>query len=159
MAAQLGGEEPPLQAWTNRPRDIWQADEPPASDDTGVIPGTRLVVVYGPKGVISPANGKVALGLVDRWSETIPDWHHSTTAAVGFEAPAARAPQAILLAVPPRLDEPLDAKTLVTILEETRELARARMATYAGLEGMRTALPLASFPVLGQADVLPEEED
>jgi hypothetical protein len=158
MAAHLGGGRTPLHAWTNRPHDVWQANEPPADDGAGVIPGTRLVVVYGPKGVIrGSGEATVALGLLDRWSETIPDQHHATTAAMGFQAPAARAPQAILLAVPPRLEEALDTKTLVTILEETRALAHARMATQGDLEAARTALPFATFPVLGRLDVLPEE--
>jgi hypothetical protein len=156
MAAHLGAGRAPLHAWGNRPHDIWQADEPPADDGTGVIPGTRLVVVFGPKGLIEGSgDAAVAVGLLDRWSETIPDRHHATTAAMGFQAPAARAPQAILLAVPPRLDAPLDTKTLVTILEETRELAHARMVTHGDLESGRTVLPLTTFPRLGIQDVLP----
>ena len=64
----------------------------------------------------------------DRFDEVVPATEQTSGAAFGFDAPAARAQQAILLAVPPALDAPLDEETLTQTLVETQELAHARMA-------------------------------
>ena len=55
--------------------------------------------------------------------------------------PASRAPQAILLAVPPDEDAALDNPTLVDILAETRALAHARMAWPTDLWAIRRSHP------------------
>ena len=70
----------------------------------------------------------VAVALIDQFSEAVPMAERSTYAAFGFNAPAARPPQAILLAVPPRSDRRSTRRDLLDILEETRELLRARAA-------------------------------
>jgi hypothetical protein len=136
----------PLMSWTNRPGDPWQRD----ADDL-----RRLVVLYAPSGLgvaTLPGSTRLAVASVDRFSEVIPDSGQLATAAFGFDAPAARAQQAILLAVPPVTTEPLDAKTLVDILAETRELAHARMARPTDLdEELRGLTPSALLPATGAA--------
>jgi hypothetical protein len=122
----------------------------------GLKPATRLIAIYGPAGVIPPnpaALTTAAVGLLDSWGETVPDVDQSTTAAFGFDAPAARAPQAILLAVPPGEDETLIPSVLVDILSETRELARARMAVPDDLHAFSAALPLMMLPASGATAV------
>ena len=139
---------PALKAWTNRPNDPWQMNVPA----TGAAPASRLVAIYGPAGVLPDDTADlatVAAGLLDSWGETIPDVEQATRAAFGFNAPAARAPQAILLAVPPVEDEPLTPEMLVDIVAETRELARARMATPAELHAFDALLPLMMLPASG----------
>jgi hypothetical protein len=80
----------------------------------------------------------------DDWSETVP--LHTVTAAVAFhyDAPGARAPQAVLLAVPP--DRAADAWSFETVLATVREaieLSRVRLVKPAALEGsINLALPL-----------------
>jgi hypothetical protein len=150
MDALLTGVWSPLSAWTNRPGDPWQINEAPSPN--GLKPSTRLVTIYGPAGVI-PAMTTVAVGLLDSWGETIPDVEQATTAAFGFNAPAARAPQAILLAVPPVAGESLTTPILVDILAETRELARARMAVPEELNAFSAALPLMMLPASGATSV------
>jgi hypothetical protein len=147
-AAQLAGPTPagagpPLAGWINRAADPWQTD----SADS-----RRLVVAYAPAGVglqATPAGERVAVGLLDRFTETIPSQAHTTTAAFGFDAPGARAPQAILLAVPPDLASPLDTATVQRIVAETRELAHARMATKEDLAGVDGFAPLPLLPATG----------
>jgi hypothetical protein len=92
----------------------------------------------------------LAVGLLDRFAETIPSAEHDATATFGFDAPGARAPQAILLAVPPDPDRPLDEATLVSIVAETRELAHARMATPADLDQIAGVAPLPLLPATGE---------
>jgi hypothetical protein len=137
------GSGPELTPWTNRPTDPWQT----SPDDSG-----RLVVAYAPGNLDlagTPADRQLAVGLLDRFAETIPSAEHTTTAAFGFDAPGARAPQAILLAVPPDPTRDLDPTTLVNIVAETRELARARMATLADLGDVAGLAPLPLIPATG----------
>src|SRR5205085_682017 len=122
----------------------------------GVKTSTRLIAIYGPANVIpvDPAQRTtVAVGLLDSWGETIPDLEQSTTAAFGFNAPASRAPQAILLAVPPVENIPLSVPTLINILGETRQLAHARMAVPDNLSAAAAILPLMMVPATGMTAV------
>ena len=80
----------------------------------------------------------------------IPAADQRTGAAFGFDAPAARAQQAILLAVPPSTATPLDQATLAQILVETRELAHARMARPVDLDEQFWGLaPTCLLPAAG----------
>jgi hypothetical protein len=138
----LGGG-PALTAWANKPTDPWQQD---GSD------GRRLVVAYAPAGL--SVSGRLAVAVLDQFSEVVPAVGQTTGAAFGFDAPAARAPQAILLAVPPDLATGLPPNTLVQILAETRQLARARMARPADLPNqIHGYLPAALLPVTGSTAV------
>jgi hypothetical protein len=141
-------------AWSNKAADPWQQD---ATD------GRRLVVAYAAAGLalgtgapassdpasIDPAN-MVALAAVDRFAEVVPGEQQSTGAAFGFDAPASRAPQAILLAVPPDTNAGLSPDTLVQIIAETRDMARARMARPGDLsDQLHGLLPSALLPASG----------
>ncbi len=141
-----GGQ--PFAAWTNRSGDPWQVDLPAGSID-GLVAPTRLVAAFGPPGTLEPGTDPtrtVAIGLLDSWGEVIPATTHVTTAALHFDAPGSRAPQAILIAVPPDLDRPLDAATAMAIVAEARTLAHARAAIPAQLDEYATALPLTLLP-------------
>jgi hypothetical protein len=144
-AAQLAG--PALVPWTNRRADPWQ---------TNAADARRMVAAYAPSGLdlgTVPPGATLAVALLDRFAEFIPDAEHSTAAAFGFDAPGARAQQAILLAIPPDLSQPLDVPTLVEIVAETRELARARMATLADLDDVTALMPLPLIPLHGDTAV------
>jgi hypothetical protein len=145
--------EPALHPWTNRPDDVWQTA---GLDDDAEIASRRLVVAYATPGLQLDEladDTQVAVGLIDRWSETIPGTHHATAAAFGFNAPASRAPQAILLAAPPAIGQPLDTATVVDILVETRTLIRARMAGPGDLTHVAGLLPTALLPAEGPSAV------
>ena len=83
----------PLTGWANRATDPWQTD---ATD------ARPLIAVYAdPAVALSPPPALVATAQLDQFHEVVPATDQRTGAVFGFDAPAARAPQAILLAVPP----------------------------------------------------------
>ncbi len=87
-------------------------------------PSGPVVVAYGP-GVDAGAS-TVAIAVLDGWTDSVPSRRHATVAAFGFNAPKSRAPQAVLVAVPPDLSQRLDNAGLLDVVLETRELAHAR---------------------------------
>jgi hypothetical protein len=140
----------PFAAWTNHPGDPWQTTLPVSAIE-GLVPASRLIAAFGPAGVLDAGldpSRFVALGLLDSWGETVPATHHTTSVAFHFDAPGARAPQAILIAVPPVVTTPLDTKGLIAILAEVRQLAHARMATPNDVDAHAAGIPLTMFPAL-----------
>ncbi|MFL5607682.1 MAG: hypothetical protein ACJ8AD_14625, partial [Gemmatimonadaceae bacterium] len=91
--------------------DPWHAEGP-------------VLVAYGPG--VDDDGLFVAVVALDAWSDSIPSRRHATTAAFGFNAPKSRAPQAVLLAVPPDPAQRLDVAGLLDVVLDTRELAHAR---------------------------------
>ena len=140
-AAQLAAAQP-FAAWANRVSDPWQTD---AQDSR------PLVAVYAdPSLDLASPPARVAAASLDRFDEVIPAADQRTGAAFGFNAPAARPQQAILLAVPPSTSTPLDQATLAQILVETRELAHARMARPIDLDDELWGLaPTGLLPATG----------
>lgn len=112
------------------------------------VNGTRQVVVYGPA---APTGGPVAVGVLDDWAETVPSTRHTTHAAFGFDSPRSRAPQAVLLAIPPDEQVPLAADALPGIVQSIRLQARARMAQPDQLGGWSLAVPTSMVLTTGPA--------
>jgi hypothetical protein len=130
--------------YSNRPGDLWQQEEVMKNRERArqglAMQPSRLVVAYGPENVWSAQ--QLAAGVIDNWGESIPEPRQTTQAAFNFNAPGARAPQAVLLATPPVLDQRLDIPTLLQIVRETRQLAHARMVTMEDLGSHEAVLPL-----------------
>ena len=82
---------------------------------------------------------------------------HTTHAAFGFDAPRARAQQAVLLAVPPDEQVPITADSLPSIVLSTRALARARMAQPDQLGAWTVAVPTSMVLASGRAGSALEE--
>ncbi len=97
-----------------------------------------VVVVYTPK---PRGAGRVALAALDGWTDSIPSRNHATTAAFGFNSPKSRAPQAVLVAVPPDPEARLDNSGLLDVVLETRELVAARAARPRDRGGLPYATP------------------
>ncbi len=137
-----------LVPWTNKPGDPWQRD----GDDP-----RRLIIGYAaPTLDLSalPGSARVAVAAVDRFAEMVPNQEQTTGVAFGFDAPAARPPQAILIAVPPVTTSAMDEATVRDIVAETRALARARMARPVDLDpGLRGLLPASILPASGTTAV------
>lgn len=128
LEAQLGGALPPLAPFSTDPADPWQEQ---AAADARALPAGRRRTSVMVAAFAAPGWGDsetLALAVIDGWVETVPVLRHATRAAFGFNAPAARAPQAILLAVPPVARSWLDPETLAAVVAETRTLAHARAA-------------------------------
>jgi hypothetical protein len=124
----------PLSVWSNAPApgDPWQktlVGENAArrhGDGLTQLDLSRFVAAFGASEAWQGA--EVAVALIDQFTEAIPMAERSTYTAFGFNAPAARPPQAILLAVPPRSNQRLAPPETLQILIETRALLRARAA-------------------------------
>ncbi|WP_407345510.1 hypothetical protein [Pengzhenrongella phosphoraccumulans] len=114
-------------------------------------PSQRDVVVYGPAAALAGAAAPVGIALLDDWAETVPSPKHTTHAAFGFDAPRARAPQAVLLALPPDERTPLTADALPSLVLSTRDLARARMAQPDQLGAWALAVPTSMVLASGPA--------
>jgi hypothetical protein len=143
LEAQIQHRFEPLSAWSSAPGDPWQTGlvgqnvSDRAAGGITSIRTNRFVAAYGPAGAWEGV--RVAAALVDQFSEAIPMAERKTFAAFGFNAPAARAPQAILLAVPPQSNRRLEQDHVLQILKETHQLVHARGA----LPDDVTAQPLA----------------
>lgn len=115
------------------------------------------VAMLAPFGVPAAVQADTRLcGLVcDDWSETVP--FHTVTAGIAFhyDAPGARAPQAVLLAVPPRAN--MASWTFEDVrltIEEAIALSRLRLVRPWQLEGsVNLALPMNLIPDLPVSDV------
>lgn len=146
----------PMAAWSSRPGDPWQTQSTLASN--GLHRPSRLVAVFGPRGVLparptASSTGRVAVAILDHFGETIPDETHDSAVAFAHDLPSARAPQAILLAVPPVVGESLTAEVLVDIVAEARLLSRARAINPAELGPAVGSLHLAALGAAGRAGV------
>jgi hypothetical protein len=85
--------------------------------------------------------------LVDAWTETIPADTETTAVTFHYDAPGARAPQAILLAVhPARAPERWSFDVLLDSVNEAVDLAQLRTLSSAELAQMGSFLPALYLP-------------
>jgi hypothetical protein len=110
------------------------------------LPAGQLAVVAHTSGTVD-WGGPIAGLFVDGWTETIPGREETTGLAFHHDAPGARAPQAILLAVPPAVTDPAwSVETLLDTLTEAQQLARLRGVGPDRLEWLGTMLPAVVVP-------------
>lgn len=83
--------------------------------------------------------------IVDEWPERIPNAQAQTAVAFHFQEPAARAPQALLLAVCPDNRASWDDTILQAILSETLELAKIRTVDLNTMQSAGQILPALYF--------------
>lgn len=145
--ARAWGAPPP--AWTADPAaDPWRGRPVDAAG------GRTTTIVVRPGD--TEATAPLAVAEVDAWSELIPGvveqddtWRPAevpATLAFGFNAPAARAPQVVLLVSPPADDVALDADLVRACVTEVRLLARVRTAPRRHLGPLGAVLPSALLP-------------
>ena len=125
------------------PRDKaahWVALPPTAEQ---VLRGVVAVVAHAPDALDGLAGDTSVAGLyIDEWTESIPDTHETTGLGFHFDAPGARPPQSILLAVP--ADSSVDAWSLDALLGTVTEalaLAKLRAVRPQDLQGLGLILP------------------
>jgi hypothetical protein len=106
-------QQPPAPHWAGLPLTD---DEEPAPDVTSVL-------VHG----AGAGATRLAGFVVDEWVDVIPVRRTTAGVAFDFDEPGARAPQAVLLAVPPVVGAPWTLDTLAAVLTETADLVRIRM--------------------------------
>jgi len=122
----------PVKRWGALPPD-------PADDLRGVV----AVAAHAPGALLSAAPADLLAGLfVDEWSESIPSTEETTGLSFHFDAPGARAPQTMLLAVPA---DPTAANwsfdELLAVVDEALALARLRAVRPQDLQGLGNLLP------------------
>ena len=144
LAATTGYESEALD-WklVQLPRDAkahWAA-LPPAVDQD--LRGTVAVAMHAPGAIAAIEPDAAVAGLfVDEWMESIPSDQETTGLGFHFDAPGARAPQSILLAVPsdPAMQNwTLDG--LVDVVNEAMALARLRAVRPQDLQALGLILP------------------
>lgn len=102
--------------------------------------GLLSIVAHEP---VPHAPGEPWLGLLlDAWTEILPRATETTAVGLHFDSPAAAAPQAILLAVPPDNASHWSLNTLADVLNETIDLAKLRGADLELLGSLGQVLPM-----------------
>ncbi|HZD38068.1 MAG TPA: hypothetical protein VE664_05465, partial [Actinomycetes bacterium] len=129
--------------------DRWLALPLPA--DRTLPRGTLSLAIHTPGG-FDPAQPLAGL-LVDQWSETLPAPAQTTGVTVHHDAPGSRAPQSVLLAVPP---DPAattwNFDALLGAVREALELAKLRLVDLQEAQGAGRFLPALWFPLNLLAD-------
>jgi hypothetical protein len=118
----------------------WVALRPDPAN--GLPTGKISLVAHLPR-PFKPAQPLAGL-MLDEWTETVPEAEVTTGLAFNYDAPGARPPQAVLLAVAPPGAERWRLETLEQTLLETLELAQLRAVDPQALGGdevLRRALP------------------
>jgi hypothetical protein len=106
---------PPAERWVGLPL---AAGATPPDAATSVIVHTTATL---------DASGPVAGLVLDDWVDVVPRREIAAGVAFHFDEPGARAPQAVLLAVPPVVGQRWSVRVLADIVSETADLARIRM--------------------------------
>ncbi|MBK8458911.1 MAG: hypothetical protein IPL43_00750 [Micropruina sp.] len=131
----------------HRPGATWNA-LPASSYVDGAVS-----LVLSQSELLAPGRPLAGL-LIDEWAEVIPSTTQTTGLAFRYDPPDAMAPQAILLAVPPRLGEPWTVGTLNQVLIETLELAHVRAVPPTALGAVRQYLPATVLAFNAEADAV-----
>jgi hypothetical protein len=116
---------------------------------TAVPKANQLSLVLVGGGLPPTPGTPFAGAVVDDWTETIPARRETAAVTFHYDAPASEAPQAILLAVPPRAGQAWDAADLEATLLETIDLVHARSADLRDVDDAAAADP--ADPVLAVA--------
>ena len=118
------------------------------ADPSRSMPAGRLSLVVQSDDSLALAQPLAGL-LVDEWVEVVPSATETTAIAFQHNAPDSRAPQTMLLAVPPVVGQPWTAIQLHRLLLETLTLAQIRAVD---AEALDTAAfnPVAGAQAVGE---------
>ena len=106
----------------------------------------ELAIVAGWSGAVDFRRPLAGL-FCDAWAESIPAREETTAIAFHHDAPGARAPQAVVLAVPPAAENPVwSVDAVLDTIVEARELARIRTVGPRELQWLGTLLPALVLP-------------
>ncbi len=128
----------PGAAWNGRPA-------------VSYVDGAASLVLVGAE-LLAPGRALAGL-LIDEFTELVPSATETTGVAFRYEPPAAMAPQALLLAVPPVVGEPWTVGGLNQVLLETLDLAHLRALGPDDLDLVRQILPATVLAFNNAGDV------
>ena len=78
---------------------------------------------------------------LDAWTEVVPNRDGTAAVTANLTAPDARAPNVILLAVPPDITKPWTEEALLSVVDEALELADCRMVDLDATRRVPALLP------------------
>ena len=115
------------------------------------------LVLHAPGGLDALAEDSLLAGLVcDEWPEFVPDPFQTAAIAFHYDAPGARPPQSIVLALPPRLgQENWHFDDVLDVIHEAWDLARLRGVKPLDLEGSLGLVLPGNYLPQNYTDVLP----
>ncbi|WP_144127015.1 hypothetical protein [Catellatospora sichuanensis] len=108
-----------------------------------VVPATGLVI-HGPDD--ADLSKPTAALVIDTWAEQIPDEVQSAGVSFHFDAPGARPPNTMLLAMPAVPGAAWTTDSLAALLRETLDLAQLRLVDLETLTWLGRYLPAAYLP-------------
>lgn len=118
---------------------------PPQAGDTPAPAGTASIVVEH-VGAYQAARPHAGL-MIEEWTERIPSTEETTAVAFHTDAPGARAPNALLLAVSPAPEiETWDDNLILRILNDALDLAAVRTVDLDSLAQVGHIVPALFFP-------------
>jgi hypothetical protein len=141
-------------------RDLVVTQLPHAPGETWVarpfglaVPQAEIAVVACWSGAVSFVSPLAGL-FSDAWHETVPSAEETTGVAFHYDAPGARPPQAIVIAVPPAAVNPAwSVDAILDTVVEAHDLARIRAVGPKQIEWLGTMLPALYLPDSFSPDV------
>ena len=127
-------------------RERWIALAP-----AGPAPAARTALAVHAIRPLDPASALAGL-VFDEWTEMVPGDAEVAGLTFHFDAPNARAPQAILLAVPPGADGAWSVDALRDTVAEALQVARARAVDLPSLDQYGHLLPALYFGLNDRGD-------
>lgn len=124
--------QPTLIQFPDHEAEGWAARSKPTQD---AMPRTCIISLTP-----LPTTASLAGLAIDAWTEVIPDGTATTGLAVHFDSPSARAPQAWLLATPPR-SKRWTQDDVLALVRQTLDRARQRAVSPDEVEGFGQYLP------------------
>jgi hypothetical protein len=141
-------------------RDLVLTQLPHAAGERWIALPFGTAVPAAEVGIVALWSGAVSFAVplaglfCDGWHETVPSAEETTGVAFHFDAPGARPPQAILLAVPAQAVQPTwSVDAILETVAEARNLAQIRAVGPRQLEWLGTVLPAIYLPDSFSPDV------
>lgn len=144
----------------------WAAQTPATPYAVGVDPGAARNWVGGkfpaPLGddvvtsavlVGDPVSGAVTGIELDAWTEVVPNATGTGAVTANLVAPSARAPNLILLAVPPDISKPWTTDALLSVVDEALELAQCRLVDLDAAQRVPALLPAIYLDEYSDSDL------
>jgi hypothetical protein len=137
-------------------RDFLAAQPAPPYRDINAVAPNLAIVLHAPGIDQLDAEATCAALVCDDWPEFIPDPFQTAAIAFHYDAPGARPPQTILLALPPVLhQESWRFEDALDVVHEAFDLAKLRGVRPRDLAGGLGAILPGNFLPHGITDVLP----
>ena len=132
-----------LLQYPRNPLNHWAALPPAPKQKLQDLRGVVAIAAHAPGGLKAVDAATPLSGLfVDEWMEAIPSDTETTGVGFHFDAPGARPPQSILLAVPAdRASDHWTLDSLLATVNEAMALAQLRAVRPQDLEGLGLLLP------------------